>query len=94
MRVLEQQCPVIGVWEHRVGAVSVEVYPFVVDQPEVVAFTEVVADANVSGREVGYTAALTFLVVSLVLVVVDAAACLIPAFRAARVDPLTALRAE
>jgi putative ABC transport system permease protein len=36
----------------------------------------------------------TFVVISLVLAMVAAAACLIPAYKAARVDPLNALRAE
>jgi putative ABC transport system permease protein len=44
--------------------------------------------------EVGTTDASTFVVVSIVLVAVAAAACLIPAIRAARLDPLAALRAE
>ncbi len=44
--------------------------------------------------EVGTTDLLTFVVVSVVLVTVATAACLIPALRATRVDPLTALRSE
>lgn len=43
---------------------------------------------------IGTTDLLTFVVVSLVLLTVAIAACLIPALRAVRVDPLTALRAE
>ena len=44
--------------------------------------------------EVGTFDVLTFVLVSLTLVAVAAGACLIPAFRASRADPLTALRAE
>ena len=61
------------------------------DQPVALALNRVMASLLF---EVTTTDPATFAGLSLLLVVIATIACLVPALRAARVDPVTALRCE